>query len=383
MVDKTELGPPRLLERLVIRGLHGYKDVEITFVKTARIVIAENGSGKTTVLSALSLLLTKDLYQLRRLPFDSIELDLVGHDGTLDLARSDIEFGERADDLVKDITDHVDAPVSSIIQAVLETGNSRRSNRVVEEFYRRSPYDREEHWERIESIRQSLHELLPDRVKRIFTAIESSLTGVRVLHLPTYRRIEAPLERQTPQRRRPWQGTFEFERAWQPGPFVDRTDIRYGLSDVDRRLRDLASEIQRLSNRGYRQLSANIIDDLLEVGTGALAGAADTELPDLESLKLFLSRVESESPREDRTKALAELYDDARQDRTYYSPTLKYFLSKLAVVVNQTKELESNIASFVDRVNSYLTLSSEEKRLNYDGNRHASRGFKHLDWTSS
>ena len=46
MVEKTELDAARLLERLVIRGLHGYKDVEITFPKTARIVIAENGSGR-------------------------------------------------------------------------------------------------------------------------------------------------------------------------------------------------------------------------------------------------------------------------------------------------------------------------------------------------
>ena len=220
--------------------------------------------------------------------------------------------------------------------------------------------------ERIASIRRSLDELLPESVKTTMAAIESSLSGVRVLHLPTYRRIEAPLEPQSRQRRRPWQRGLEFDQPWQHGPFVGRADIRYGLADVDRRLQDLASEIQRISNIGYRRLSANIIDDLLEAGTSALTESSKTELPDLESLKLFLSRVEAEGPRQERTEALAELYDDAPQDRTYTSRTLKYFLSKLAVVVNQTKELESNIASFVNRVNSYLILSSEEKCLNYD-----------------
>ena len=366
MVEKTELDAARLLERLVIRGLHGYKDVEIAFPKTARIVIAENGSGKTTVLSALSLLLNKDLYELRRLPFDSIELDLVGQDKTLELVRSQIELGERGDDLVKDMEAYVDAPVSRIIQSVLETGNSRRWNSVVDEFHRRSPYSREEVLERVASIRRSFDELLPDSVKTTMATIESALSGVRVLHLPTYRRIEAPLERQTQQRRRPWQRGLEFDQPWKHSPFVGRADIRYGLADVDRRLQDLASEIQRISNIGYRQLSANIIDDLLKAGTSALTESSKTELPDLESLKLFLSRVEAERPRDKRTEALAELYDDARKESTYISRTLKYFLSKLAVVVNQTKELESNIASFVDRVNSYLTLSSEEKRLNYD-----------------
>ena len=365
MVDSADFDAPKLLERLVIRGLHGYKDVEITFPATARIVIAENGSGKTTVLSALSLLLNRDLYQLRRLPFDSIELDLVGRNRTLALLRADIDFGERGDDLVKDITDYVDAPVSRIVQAVFESGNARRNNRIVEEFYRRSPYSRREVMERITSIRRSLDDSLPGSVKGTIAAIESSLAGVRVLHLPTYRRVEAPLERQAPQSRRPWQ-SLETERGWQTGPLVDRADIRYGLADVEERLRDLASEIQRISNIGYRQLSANIIDDLLKAGTGALTRSTDAELPDLESLKLFLSRVESERLTEERTVALAELYDDAREDKSVYRGTLKYFLSKLAVVVDQTKELESNIASFVDRVNSYLTLSDDQKQLNYD-----------------
>ena len=258
-LDDTEFGTPTLLERVAIRGLHGYKDIEIAFPQKARVVIAENGSGKTTVLSALSLLLNKDLYQLRRLPFDSIELDLVGQSETLNLVRSEIEFDERGDDLVQEISEYVDQPVSSITQAVLETGSPGRWSQVLEEFWRRSPYDREEVRDRVATIRRSFDELLPENVKNVVSAIESSLHTVSILHLPTYRRVEAPLERPVRHGGRAWHRNVEFERARRGGPFIERTDIRYGLADVDLRLRDLASEIQRISNIGYRQLSANII----------------------------------------------------------------------------------------------------------------------------
>jgi len=48
--------------------------------------------------------------------------------------------------------------------------------------------------------------------------------------------------------------------------------------------------------------------------------------------------------------------------------TLRYFLSKLEAVVNRTKQLESNVENFVKQVNVYLSLSGDEKTLNYDSN---------------
>ena len=371
MRDGTELDSPRLLENLVIRGLHGYKDIEIAFPKMARIVIAENGSGKTTVLSALSLLLNKDLYHLWRLPFDSIELDLVGHERTIGLDRSDLEFVEHADDVVKDIAVYLEVPTPRIIQALLESSDWRRSSskmlsRISEDFYRRSPYSRDEAIDRVNSVRDSLHELFPYDVKETINAIESVMGEVRVLHLPTYRRIEAPLERQERQSGRSWQRTFEFEHGSQPKSLVGPLDLGFGLADVSDRLRDLSSQIQRTSNIGYRQLFATIIDDLLEAGTEALRESSTKALPDLESLKTFLSSVESGNTSEERTRALAKLYDGTTASNDFQSQTLKYFLSKLAKVVDQTKEQESNIANFLDRVNSYLSSSSEEKLLSYN-----------------
>ena len=48
--------------------------------------------------------------------------------------------------------------------------------------------------------------------------------------------------------------------------------------------------------------------------------------------------------------------------------TLRYFLSKLNAVVEQTKQLESSVETFVEKVNVYLKMSSDEKTLTYDSN---------------
>lgn len=61
-----------------------------------------------------------------------------------------------------------------------------------------------------------------------------------------------------------------------------------------------------------------------------------------------------------------------RIEQIYSSPddtqanTLRYFLGKLASVVKQTSKLEKTIETFVEKVNDYLSLSSDSKTLIYD-----------------
>ena len=111
-------------------------------------------------------------------------------------------------------------------------------------------------------------------------------------------------------------------------------------------MRSLTDFIQRRSNIGYREISAAIIDDLL-AGRFPSASWQREALPELESIRLFFSRIE-QSPRdaEQRLGALAELYSSGRIDEVSNEP-LRYFLARLSKVVDQTKELEADIESFV------------------------------------
>ena len=63
------------LKSFSINGLFGYKDVKIPFDKEALILIAENGSGKTTILNALYYLISCDFHKLSNVEFESVVLE--------------------------------------------------------------------------------------------------------------------------------------------------------------------------------------------------------------------------------------------------------------------------------------------------------------------
>ena len=62
------------IQNFSIIGLFGYKDVSIDFDENVKIIIAENGAGKTTILSCLYYLLNSDYESLLKIKFASISI---------------------------------------------------------------------------------------------------------------------------------------------------------------------------------------------------------------------------------------------------------------------------------------------------------------------
>jgi len=344
------------IESFRLYGLHGYKNVEIVFNDLNRIVMAENGSGKTTVLSALAAFLNGEFASLEKLQFEKLECKFRNNDAILEVEHAQIgdvfSHTEYAD-----LANSIDVPLPELRRAL---DGKKPVEQTVEELWRYSHTNRREIRELVTYARDQILSNTPEQIKEVQQTIDEIMDGTNVLHLPTYRRIEAPLKaarkRSTAMRaRRIISGDETLPHSG--------VGVRYGLSDVEERLSELVAEIQRLSNQGYRQISASIIDDFL----------ADTithnierqNLPSIESLRLFFSRVDQTTNSESRTDRLGELYEKGGID-SGDNITLKYFLSKLAVVIGQTEELESNIEKFVEQVNIYLGMSSDEKILRYN-----------------
>ena len=62
------------IQNFSIKSLFGYKDVSIDFDDNVKIIIAENGAGKTTILSCLYYLLNGDYESLLKIKFTSISI---------------------------------------------------------------------------------------------------------------------------------------------------------------------------------------------------------------------------------------------------------------------------------------------------------------------
>jgi predicted ATPase len=370
------------LKRFKICKLYRYKDVEINFSGPTLILIAGNGSGKTTIFNALHAFLRRRFGRLQSLDFESIEFEFndgqgVGRLMKAELGERDGMFSERAEFL----TTHTPAREDELYEFLISTfqvdrgSYFYREHPVVRALYDGSPFS----YEQLDEHLNELFQLVGSpsgELRELDDRVAKAMQGMDVVYLPTYRRIENPLlsprgkQRRNPINRGRLKGTDNLEPA----------HMNYGLEDVESRLNELSAEVERVSNLEYRSASATIIDDALSNSIAA-ESAAVGGLPDIESLTRFLNRVsradrlnyshsstrELEASSKRRVSAIAELYESNR----IASPdqgVLRYFLRKMGSVIERTRETEAMLQRFVDACNSYLIGSSDEKSFVYEPN---------------
>lgn len=355
------ISPP--LESFCIKGLHGYKDVRIDFSGKSTIVVAENGTGKTTVLNALNAFVTRRFQRLSSINFESIECKF-SH-SLLPISIPKEHLISRKGDPLEELSQLAssasiaESALSEFISTTYQPGNMwrLREHPVAKQVYINTPHN----WDSLEEIFDDLYIALDfsltDAAKAASEEVKACMGDVQVIFLPTYRRIERPILR--PSRAR------QVARRSQPSK-AQHDDMAFGLADVQERLAQLSEDIERRSNIEYRNLSARMLQDMLTRQDSSETIDAAL-LPGVNSLALFLSRVD----RTARTSPSAmlsriqQLYDTGHIDNTE-NKFLRYFLSQLAQVIDETRETELVIEQFVAICNSYLTLSSDEKSLAFD-----------------
>jgi hypothetical protein len=120
-------------------------------------------------------------------------------------------------------------------------------------------------------------------------------------------------------------------------------------------LESLNERIILESNNGYREISANIINELID--GGLLSDAVpSSDIPSREDLELFFSRLKDARRMGPyppvRVPDLQKLYaGDVPEDSRSF---LAFFLSKLNTVIKTTKASEAPVDDFIANCNKYL-----------------------------
>ncbi len=372
------------LKRFKICKLYKYKDVEIEFIGNTLILIAGNGSGKTTILNALHAFLRRRFGRLQSLDFESIEFEFndgLGS-GTLlksDMGERDTEFSKRAEFFTSQFSVKEDDLYEFLIGSFQPERGSAFSgdHPVIRELYASSPFSYDELDEHLIALYQLVSSTTP-ALKDLEARVSSAMQGIDVVYLPTYRRVENPLL--SPKSRHRRGGQIQRGRQNKALENLEPAHMNYGLEDVETRLNELSAEVERVSNLEYRSASATIIDDALSnsIATDSFGVGG---LPDIDSLTRFLTRVsradrfhtpdtsfrESEKSSRRRIAAINELYATNRIADADQG-VLRYFLTKLGSVIERTRETEAMLQRFVDACNGYLTDSSDEKSFIYEPN---------------
>ena len=215
----------------------------------------------------------------------------------------------------------------------------------------------------VKQLLDSLYKLqdtsLSKSALQVRKVVQEVLDKTSVVYLPTYRRVELPLMRTSRVKTRPgYRVAGEVQ-----SPIL--VDMAFGLSDVEQKLKDLFDEIERNSNIEYRSLSAKMLEDMLRPAHAQQSLNLIEELPDVDQLSRFLTRLGREDNLRHIFKDIEELYRDGRIYNNEYA-NLKYFLHRLNAVIGRTRIKEQRVENFVAVCNGFLNMSGDEKELTFD-----------------
>lgn len=383
---------PPLVEYFAIEGLYGYRSVAMTAKNAATILIARNGSGKTTLLGALDSFLRGQFGRLAALHFDRVVCRLRGTDELLELSAQDIESLMSVPEIPEFIS----------MARRLGVEPARLLDFLENDFSASKSYNELEDDEVFKQVMSSLSYSFRDAkrtceklidvirgrvpaVDKIRTAIQRVIKGVEILYLPTYRRIELSLGESVEDSRLSRKRKSIQSRLGLPKRGFFNAEIQFGLSDISERLQELNNRLLFRSNQGYREISAKIINDLLD-GTFEREAPALGDRPDKESLALFFSRLKQGPAfpaHFDRVEIpdIDKIYNEGATSLNS-DKFLNYFLSKLNSVIQATRSIEGLVEEFVQHCNDYLSareatteilgdsatrgVAGDEKRLEID-----------------
>lgn len=361
-MDNIKADNNSLVSRFTLHRVNGYKNIELETYTAAKIISAENGTGKTTILNALYGLLSGRYSYLRKVDFASLEIEFQGG-RTLNVTKKEI-LGDRGGMAAFLSTGEADFFQSygvaedellDLLQFARDNYDNIDEHPTFRELYYESPHPRGAIMEKIEQLVSQMPDADGSHGE-IRSCVTECLQGNEVLYFPTYRRIETEipdLDSASKRRRsRPWQ--------YAEGPFDSNSLINFGLKDVERRLKSITDDIRRGTFEAYARISGKTLDQLL---LGRDHTPRDDATYDVSAIRVVLGRIgKSDSRTEERIIELIDSGEISNRKHDY----LRYFLSQMIEVYKEKQAQESAVEAFVKVVSSYWNDAESEKVFEFD-----------------
>ncbi len=347
------------LKSFSIEGLFGDRDVSMKFDNSIKILIGENGLGKTTVLNILYYTLTCKFYKLKEFDFKSVKIVF---------ADKKEMYIEKEMLLNYEIVD-AHYPISFLNNLSIYIDNlSPKSipelNHLLEKdfptsyLYEKLGLDRNDNFLRRYSpsmLKGAIKEILGygegnSKLREAKEIIEREINDAEILYFPTFRRIEEDLINLG----------LENDNTKKFNPKDSRL-IQFGMADVKEKFDELKNEINLLSSRGLSQISSEILSQLVkglpQIDNMALRRISKNDID------IILARVGNAISYEDKEKITA-IFASKKLKEIDDNRYLVYFLQKLITIYEKQREIDTNIEKFVQVCNQYLSMSG--KSIEYE-----------------
>lgn len=326
-----------------IIGLFGTDDISISFKDKVKILIGENGLGKTQVLNLFYYTLTKNFFRLNEYNFKNLKI-VFTNNNVIDISKKQVE------ELVEKVYKH---PI--VEELIREIGFSqfeilrnrflkdRKNWRNIEQNYlihnprivRKFPIHQVFRvFEELETNEDNEINVNLDKCKKEITI---ELKGLEILYFPTYRRVEEDLYNL---------GYNEDELNMDQ----ENNLIQFGMEDVKRRFNYIQNTIDKLLKEGLAQFTKdilNVVVDDSEPSENILDKINESDI------EIILSRVGNLL-----TNTQKEAVKSIVANKQLKNPLSAYLLQKLIDIYEKQKELDKSVKIFRDVCNKYLINKS-------------------------
>lgn len=328
-------------------GLFGTDDINIPFNENIKILIGENGLGKTQVLNLFYFTLTKNFFRLGE--FNFARLKLTFYNGKcVEIHKKQIyELIESTykHPIVKDLLDEIGYSQFEMLRNKF-LKDRKNWRRLEENFYfSKTQISRKFPIHKIFRVFEEL-EMDEEEQSNVFfnkckADIDSGLGNLDILYFPTYRRVEEDLN-----------GLGYDEEELNINS--EKNLIQFGMDDVQRRFNDIQNTIDKLLKEGLAQFTKDILNVVIDDYQPSQNLLDTISASDIE---LILSRVGNLLPntQKDAVKSIVA-------NKQLKNPLSAYLLQKLIDIYEKQKELDNSVKIFRDACNKYLI----NKQVYYD-----------------
>lgn len=335
-----------ILKKFTISRLYGERDVSIDFSSNIKILVAENGYGKTTILNALFGVLSGDLAKLRKIDFQSISIEFndnekfiihhnelkisgdrfkkhgfiehlikrIGEDKVLKLLDSYFALKQQQflrSSILRDVSESIDFPAGQLANMLKDMASSTKG---------------------LKDVIKGREKL--KRIKEKF--------NLNIVYLPTYRRVEQD---------------FEELSNKDNADFSDDHSINFGMRDVTQRFEEITKEIISSSVKWFSIVNGKMLSQLIE--GFKVDDDMRNSIKNPDAIKIVLDRI-GNNIEESYKNEIIRLVET--QEIFIGHEPLVYFISNLVKVYAEQQSNDKAIMEFSEVCNRYLV----DKKIDYN-----------------
>jgi predicted ATPase len=338
-----------LIKKFSITKLFGYKDLCLNFEYPIRILIGENGYGKTTILNALYYLLKGKYEKLLEINFESISIELKGS----------YFFSKELLQNYCDYLNRLKSNQGGLVTFIKDNLSNEEWGYVIENIQKRDLKDSLISLFQKNSIfKQIPAQLIYGQILNfsrgfkkisIFTIFidferEIEKLNAEILYFPTYRRVEEDMKNLVP-------ATVQKENN--DTFLIDNSIIKFGMDDVENRIKTITRTIFQSSVSGFNSVYGSIITQLLKDDE-----KKEKFIYDNKQLRIVLNRIGRSLPSAEKEAILNRI--DSTDNKL--DGNLAFFLNELVNVYKQQEKFDTALKLFRDKCNEYLV----DKGFRYD-----------------